>query len=106
MARRGRPRARQVVQAVPMDAVDAAGEQFSRPEQAKLLHFLRAEGRNAYFRNPYRTIGHGAHFFELRGPLMNLPMVPVERKAMHRDDVHTLERAVAIERLDEARVDW
>src|SRR6185437_8042873 len=43
MARRGRPGARQIVKAVPMDTRHAADQQFRRSAEAELLHLLRAE---------------------------------------------------------------
>ena len=44
-----------------------------------------------------------ADLVELRRPFVDLPEVPVERKAVHRDDVDLVQHALARQALDEAR---
>ena len=79
-----------------MDALHAPGEQLRRALEAELLHLLGAERRDAHFRHPEGQLGDGADLVQLVRPLVDLPVVPVEREAVHRDDVHVIEHALLL----------
>src|SRR5690242_14943938 len=53
MPRGRRPRARQIEEAVPVDARRESAQQAGRARQAELLHLVCAEARYADLRNPH-----------------------------------------------------
>src|ERR1051325_871470 len=80
--RRSRPRLRQVIQAVPVNARHASDEQLSRAAQAELLNLFGAKSRSPNFRDPDRQVRHSVDFLDLVRPLVNGPVVPVKGKAV------------------------
>ena len=100
----GRPRRRQVKQAVPMHAVHDRQKQLSRTLKAKGLNFFSAKRRNTRLRDPDRLAGNGADFIDLFRPVPKLPVVPVERKAVYGDHIHGIQHAVRAEQLNKMRV--
>src|ERR1043166_7146139 len=64
-----------------------------------------AEGRSTYFRNPDRQVCDVADLLKLVGPLVNGPMIPVERKTMHGDDVEAVQDALCFHVANECRID-
>src|SRR5690606_17167779 len=99
---RGAPRHGQIVKAIPLDAGGAATKKLCRPVEAPDLHFFRPETRHPDFTYPERQIGNGADFLQLLWPFTDLPQVPVERKAMHRDRVEPLQNTEILHALHEA----
>jgi hypothetical protein len=104
MASRRFPGRRQVHQAVPENALDLAEQEFGRSLQSKDLHFVGAKGRNAHLRHPNRQIGDRAHFLKFFGPVVDLPMVPIQGKAVHGDGIEVLEQAVAFQERKESGI--
>ena len=70
-----------------MDALDPSGQKIGRSLQPELLHLLGAKGRNAHLRHPQRKRGHLLDFGELARPLVDLPVIPVERKSVYGDHI-------------------
>src|SRR5215217_8748848 len=91
---RGRPPGeRQVVKAVPMDARRSPDEKLGGAFEAPRLHLFGAEAGDADLADPDWQVGHGADFIELGRPLVDLPQVPVDWEAVHRDGVDVIEHA-------------
>ena len=105
VAGRRLPGARQVVEAVPVDARRLADQKLGRPLQAPDLDLLGAEGRDADLADPDRQVGDGADLVDLRRPFVDLPQVPVEREAVHGDRVDVVEHALVRQVADEAGID-
>src|SRR5438067_11618115 len=101
MARRSRPRARQVVKRIPMDSRNATDEQFRSSAQAKFLNFFRAETGDANFRNPYWQISDSLDVADSIRPLVDLTMIPIQRKAMQVDDIEMIQHAEVLHQRDE-----
>src|ERR1044071_8885707 len=91
MASGGGPGSGQIVKAVPMNSRRPADEQLRRPAQAELLHFFGAKARDPHFGHPQRQVADSGNFLEPLGPLVNLPMIPVERESMQGDHVEAVE---------------
>src|SRR5579883_1362414 len=73
MARGGRPGARQIVEAVPVDALGSAAQQLRGALEAEFLHFVGAEGGHADLGDPHRERGDRADFRDLRRPFVDVP---------------------------------
>ena len=101
VARRRFPRRGQIHEAVPEDAVHLPEQQLFRSLQAKHLHFVGTKRRDADLRHPDRQVRHCANFVQLFGPVIDLPMVPVERETMHRDGVEMVEQPIVFQQRDE-----
>ncbi len=79
-------------------------EQFGGALQTKDLDLVRAKGGDADLGDPDGEVGYGADFGELFGPVINLPVVPIERETMNGDCIEVFEQAVALEELDESGI--
>jgi hypothetical protein len=88
-----------------MDARGAADQQLGGALQAELLHLFGSEGGNPDLRDPDRQLGARRDLRQLIGPLVDHPVVPVERETVHRHRVHLVENALTLHVLDEQRVD-
>ena len=77
----------------------APDQQLGRAPSAELLHLLGAEGGDADLGHPDRQVGDRLDLVQLVRPLVDLPVVPVEREAVHRDHVDVVEHALAVQRL-------
>src|SRR5215203_4998959 len=106
MARRRRPCARQVIEAVPVNARGAADEKLSGAVQSPALHLLCAETRNANLRYPHRQICNGLDFRKLCRPFVDLPKIPVKRKSMHGDHIDVLQDTLACHVENETWIYW
>src|SRR3982751_6226424 len=96
MARGGLPCRRQIVKAVPMNPGGPASEEICRPLQSPGLHFFRSKGRYSDFGNPHWNINHCFDFGDLVRPLLDLPEIPIEWKAMHGNGIDMLEHAAGL----------
>ena len=54
------------------------------------LRVVGPEGRCTRFGNPHRQFGDGADLFNLGRPLLNLPVIPVERKTVYGNQVYLI----------------
>lgn len=97
VAGRSFPLRRQVEQAVPENTLCFTAQQFRGALQAEHLHFIRAERRYAHFGDPDRQVRYRANFIQLFRPVVELPMVPIERKPVDGNSVEMLEQAVIFE---------
>ncbi len=104
MARGGLPLARQIQQAVPKNSLGAPQQQFRRALQTEDLDFIRPERRYADFRHPDGQRGHRPDFIQFLRPIVDLPMVPIQREAMHRHAVQMVEQAIALQQGNELRI--
>src|SRR4051794_341714 len=77
------PSFRKIEQRVPVNARSLAAEQLRAASHTELLNFFCPEARDAHFRNPHRKVGCLSNFVQFCGPLLDLPMVPVERETVH-----------------------
>jgi hypothetical protein len=82
-----------------------ADQQLRRPLEAEHLHLLGAEGRDADLGHPDRQVGHGTDLVELGRPVLELPVIPVEWKAVDRHRLDMVEHALAGHVLDERGID-
>src|SRR5262249_61201815 len=94
MPGRGRPSTRQVIQTVPVDPLRTPAQELSRPLQAELLDLLGSERGGAYLRDPHGEVGYGLNLSKLVGPLIDVPMIPVQREPIHRDDVQAIQNTL------------
>src|SRR5947209_6202172 len=99
------PGCRQIVKAIPMNALHSTEQKLRHPFQSEDLDFLGAERRCSDFRDPYRTVCHSSDFFYFAGPLVYLPVIPVEWKSMHRHDIDGIEHPMRSHKLNKIRVD-
>src|SRR5690606_5267133 len=99
------PGARQIVQAVPVDARRTPDEQLRRALDPPGLHFLSAETRHADFRDPYRALRERLDLTQALRPCIDLPEIPVEREAVHGEHIDVRESSLAIEQPQELRID-
>src|SRR2546423_8546887 len=90
----GRPSAGQIVKTIPMNTRGLADQEFRCAMQAEFLDFLGAERRYTCFGDPDGKMRYTADLAELFGPVVDHPMVPVERKTMHGENVQVLEYAL------------
>src|SRR3982750_2186540 len=105
MARRRRPGTRQIEEAVPVYPGPTSRQELRRPLQPERLHLVRAEGRYADFRDPDRQIGDRANLVDLRRPVVDLPVIPVEWKPVDRPRIDAIEHALIAHVRDEVRID-
>src|SRR5215212_5066562 len=105
MPRRRLPCRGKVVKTVPMDPWGPAGKKFCGPAHAPVLNFFSAERRYADLGHPDRQGHDGLNFGELVRPLIDLPQIPVEREAVHGDDINMVENALCLHVLNEGWVD-
>src|SRR5688500_5625318 len=105
MACRCRPCSWKVIQAVPVNPFGLAYQKFRRSLESEYLNLFCAKGRSPYFCDPYRQVGYGADLVELRGPFMNSPVIPVQGKTMHGNDVYMGQHGLTLQILKKARVD-
>src|SRR6266540_1079321 len=89
---RGRlPGARQVIEAVPVDARRSTDKQFGGAFQAPRLDLFGSEAGNAYFGHPDWQLGNRTNLIKFAGPFMDFPEIPVEWKSMNSHDIHMIE---------------
>src|SRR6188768_490986 len=74
-----------------MHALHPPAQELCRPLQAELLHLFGAESRHAYFRDPNWLVGDAAYVLHARRPLVDWPVVPIEREAVRGHDVDFVE---------------
>src|SRR3954469_3250655 len=103
---RGRfPGGGEVIETVPMYPRSPACEQFCRAANAPVLNFFGAERGYADFCHPNRQRHERLNLGDLVRPLVDLPQIPVKRKAMHGDDVDMFENTLRLHVFYERRVD-
>jgi hypothetical protein len=90
----------QIEQAVPIDAFGAVQQQFTCPLQTEHLDFIRPEGRNTHLRHPDRQMGDCPDLVKLLGPIIDLPMVPIQRETMHRHAIQVIQQMIALQQRD------
>src|SRR3954447_26500546 len=105
MPGRCRPGARQIVETVPVDPGHPPDEKLGGSLQPELLNLLCTKSGDSNLRDPDREVGHLVNLAELVGPLVNGPVVPVQRKPVDRDHVQLSEHAESIQCLDEIGID-
>src|SRR5215217_853091 len=105
MPRCCRPGARQIVEAVPVDPGDSPDQKLGGSLQPELLNLLRAKGRDPNFGDPDRKVGDLVNLAELVGPLVNGPVVPVQREPVYRDYIELVEHAEPAQCLNEVGID-
>ena len=101
----GAPFHGQVEERIPEDARHAAEQQLGGAAQAEHLHLLRPEGADADFGHPDGLVRHRLDLGDLGRPFVDRPQVPVEREAVHRDDIHRVQRAVPFHAAHPGRID-
>lgn len=99
------PGPRQVEQAIPVNSRRPADQELRGTLKAELLNLVGAKGGNPYFGDPHRQGGNGMDLSELVGPLVDGPMIPVEREAMHGHGIHMVEHSQFLQGPDEAGID-
>ena len=78
------PGGRQVKKRVPVNPFDLRLlQQLDRALHAKILNFLRAKGGAPNLGHPNRLAGNLGGFGDAVRPLVDVPMVPVQRKAVN-----------------------
>jgi hypothetical protein len=77
---------------------------LGRSLQAEDLDPLGPKTRNADFGYPDGQLGPRANLLELARPIVERPMVPVQRKPMDGRGVEMFERAVAVEEREETGI--
>ena len=87
-----------------MDSRNAADEQFRSSAQAKFLNFFRAEAGDANFGNPHRQISDSLDVTDSIRPFVNLPVIPIQGKSVHGDDIEMIQHAEALHPRDEFRI--
>ena len=88
-----------------MDAGGTAEEELGGAAEAEFLHLLGAEGRDPHLGHPDRQVGQRLDLGQPLGPLVDLPVVPVEREAVHGDGVDVVEHPLLFHVEDELGVD-
>ena len=78
-----------------MDDRRPPDQQLGGTLEPEHLDLLGAEGRDADLGDPDRQVGDGLDLLQLGRPLIELPVVPVEREAVHRDRVDLRQHAPA-----------
>ena len=96
---------RKIVQTVPVDSIHLALQQLGRALKSPLLHLFRPKGRYADFGDPDRQLRDGANLRNLVGPFVDRPMIPVEGKAVHGDDVEVVQDILLFQRLYKVGID-
>ena len=88
-----------------MHAIHQRQQQFRGFLQTKELYFLGAERGSPRFAHPDRLAAYdGANLLQLLRPFGDVPMIPIERKAMDSDNIHRLQHAVSGEQFNKSRV--
>src|SRR5690606_15364265 len=105
MARGGFPRRREVEQTIPEDALHTVSQQLLRTTQAEQLYLIGAERGYAYFGHPDRLGRDCLYLANPIRPLVQPPVVPVQREAVNGHDVHVVEYTVRIQPPEEVRID-
>ena len=98
------PLGRQIEQAVPENSFGVSEQQFGRALEAKCLDFIGSESGDAYLRYPNWEVGYIADFLEFFWPVIDLPMIPIQGKAMHRHGVQMSKQTVFFQQLNESRI--
>src|ERR1051325_10423930 len=94
-----------IVEGIPMNSRNTADQQFRSSAHAKFLDFFRAEAGYANFGDPNRQISNGLDLTDALRPFVNLPVLPIQRKAVQGDDIEMIEDAEALHARDEFRID-
>src|SRR6185437_1224460 len=96
-----------------MDALSAPHQQIRSPPHPEGLHLFGAERRSSNLQHPHRLARHCARLRHPLRPLVDLPVVPVQRKPMHagyidmlnNPEAHHHPQKVAIARRNSAKHD-
>ena len=100
------PALRQVEQAVPENARHPADQQLGGAVDAEDLHFFRSERSHTHLGHPDRlALRNGLDLGDLGRPLVDLPQVPVQREAMHRQRVDRRKDAMRLDLAHPVRID-
>ncbi len=100
----GGPGWRQVKEAVPVNALGIAAEQVNGAREAKRLHLFGAEGGARHLGDPDGQAGDLARLGDLARPLGELPVVPIQREAVHADRVNEVHDAMCGHEAKEVRI--
>src|SRR5438270_2123717 len=99
------PRGGKVEEAIPVDPLRDWKQQLRRSLDAERLNLLSPEGRHARFGHPDGFVSYSPNLIKFLGPFMNGPVIPIQRKPMHRNNVHGIENAIAGHELHEFGID-
>src|SRR5438270_6466800 len=100
----GGPGGGQVQQAVPVHALNHRQKQLRGALQTEDLNLFSAERRNAGFRHPNWFASDRADFLDLLRPIMDLPVVPIQREAVHGDNIDRVKDSIRTQELNEMRI--
>lgn len=93
---RGLPFHGQIQQAVPKHPVRVANQQLTGPLNAESLHFIRTEGGYSHFRHPNGQIRYRSDFVQFLRPIVDLPMVPIQWKAMYSHCIQISQQTITL----------
>ena len=79
-----------------MNTWRSTDKQFASSFESEHLNFFRTECRYANFADPDRQICYGIDFSKLVWPFMDCPMVPIERKSVHRDGIDVAQNTLLL----------
>src|SRR5690349_7006464 len=105
MAGRGAPFVWQIVKAVPVNPRGSSEQKVRSLFYAPGLNLFRTEARNAGLGHPDGHMGDVLDFLQLGRPFVDLPEIPVERKAVNGKRIDMVEDPLALEIADEVRID-
>src|SRR5258708_5444168 len=88
-----------------MDTRRTGRKKLDPPPEAPGLNLLSPEAGDADLAHPDGQIRDRADFIDLGRPIIQLPEIPIEWKAVHGHDIHMVEQAFALHVPDELRVD-
>src|SRR5437763_7463923 len=88
-----------------MDALRLSDQKFRSPPEPEFLHLFRPERGYAHLRYPDGKVRHRPYLGEFGGPFMYCPVIPIERKAVHRDHIDVAQYAMLPNGFYEHRID-